>query len=128
MSTSPPKVFSTPIRSREDSSVSRIIMDDDYCPKQIMNTTDPTTNDEAILVTTTTTDGTSAIQGHNEDDDVNPFQKKKRARTSQIWNEFKETKLSDGFKKAQCIHCKSYLSIIASRSTTHFGRHLKEKH
>ena len=50
--------------------------------------------------------------------------RKKRKKSSFVWLEFKEVSLSDGSKKVKCVHCKRKLVITASKSTTHFKRHL----
>ncbi|XP_031274167.1 uncharacterized protein LOC116132638 [Pistacia vera] len=61
----------------------------------------------------------------NEDANDNLFQRRKRAKTSTVWAEYKEVVLPNGEKKAECIHCKYKLQIHASGSTTHLGRHLQ---
>ncbi|XP_039143918.1 zinc finger BED domain-containing protein RICESLEEPER 2-like [Dioscorea cayenensis subsp. rotundata] len=62
-----------------------------------------------------------------EDNEVeeNPFAAKKRKKTSKVWDEFKEVTLSDGTKKAECIHCRHQLGLLNSGTTTQFIRHLK---
>ena len=42
----------------------------------------------------------------------NPFEQKKRKRTSMIWNDFNEIILPSGTKKVQCIHCLKDLPIV----------------
>ena len=39
-----------------------------------------------------------------EDEDGNPFEAKKRKKTSEVWQEFKVVTLKDGVTKAECIH------------------------
>ncbi|XP_031264008.1 zinc finger BED domain-containing protein RICESLEEPER 2-like [Pistacia vera] len=51
--------------------------------------------------------------------------RKKRAKTSAVWSEFREVVLSRGTKKAECIHYKTKLKMTAIGSTTQFNRHLK---
>ncbi|GKA01861.1 zinc finger BED domain-containing protein RICESLEEPER 2-like protein, partial [Tanacetum coccineum] len=60
-----------------------------------------------------------------EEEESSHFESKKRKTTSKVWDEFTKIKLPDGRQKAECHHCKSRLSVLASGSTTHFGRHLK---
>ena len=48
----------------------------------------------------------------------NPFEQKKRKRTSVIWNDFNEIILSDGAKKVQCIHCLKRLAYSNNGATT----------
>ena len=48
----------------------------------------------------------------------NPFEQKKRKRTSMIWNDFNEIILSDGAKKVQCIHCLKRLAYSNNGATT----------
>ncbi|XP_031276144.1 zinc finger BED domain-containing protein RICESLEEPER 2-like [Pistacia vera] len=64
----------------------------------------------------------------NEEDieatDVNPFVRKKRAKTSVVWKDFTEINVSSG-PKAECIHCKKRLAMTSTRSTTHLSRNLK---
>ena len=64
--------------------------------------------------------------GTPEEEEIveNPFEKKKRKRTSKVWDEFKEVVLPDGSKKAECVHCKSILSLNKTGATTQFTRHL----
>ncbi|XP_057791041.1 zinc finger BED domain-containing protein RICESLEEPER 2-like [Salvia miltiorrhiza] len=54
------------------------------------------------------------------EDDLH-FQPKKRQKTSKVWLEFN---VIDAVNKAECKHCKSRLSILKSKSTTHLSRHL----
>lgn len=46
--------------------------------------------------------------------------KKRKRRTSVVWNEFEEIK---GTNKVKCIHCKAQLQISGG-TTSHFRRHL----
>ncbi|KAF3975055.1 hypothetical protein CMV_001660 [Castanea mollissima] len=55
----------------------------------------------------------------------NPFEQKKRKRTSVIWNDFNEIILPDGTKKVQCIHCLKRLAFSNNGATTQYHRHLK---
>ena len=64
-------------------------------------------------------------QEAEEDEDGNPFEAKKRKKTSKVWQEFKVVTLKDGVTKAECIHCKDKLKIAKSGATTTFLRHLK---
>ncbi|PWA52468.1 zinc finger BED domain-containing protein RICESLEEPER 2 [Artemisia annua] len=61
-----------------------------------------------------------------QEEESSHFKCKKRKQTSPVWLEFKKIKLPDGTEKAECHHCKSKLSVLASGSTTHLGRHLKD--
>ncbi|XP_075664493.1 zinc finger BED domain-containing protein RICESLEEPER 1-like [Castanea sativa] len=54
----------------------------------------------------------------------NPFEQKKRKRTSVIWNDFNEIILPDGTKKVQCIHCLKRLAF-SNNGATQYHRHLK---
>ncbi|XP_031268347.1 zinc finger BED domain-containing protein RICESLEEPER 2-like [Pistacia vera] len=73
----------------------------------------------------TTTNMEQSISS-NGDENQNPIQKQKRAKTSVAWSEFKEMVLPNGTKKAECIHCKVKLCINATGSTTQFNRHLSQ--
>ena len=55
----------------------------------------------------------------------NPFEQKKRKRTSMIWNDFNEIILPGGTKKVQCIHCLKRLAYGNNGATTQYHRHLK---
>ncbi|XP_031277065.1 zinc finger BED domain-containing protein RICESLEEPER 2-like [Pistacia vera] len=79
--------------------------------------TSSTPNESRPTTETTATDV-------NKEADVNPFARKKRAKTSVVWNDFKEVILPDNTKKTECIHCKAKLAITVSGSTTHLSRHL----
>ncbi|PWA88202.1 Zinc finger, BED-type [Artemisia annua] len=61
----------------------------------------------------------------DEEEESSHFERKKRKYTFKVWLEFNKIKLPDGSEKAECRHCKSKLYVLASGSTTHFGRHLK---
>lgn len=65
------------------------------------------------------------VEDSDVNNDVDHFEKKKRAKTSSVWLEFKE-EMIDGKKKARCVHCKDILTVSVSGSTTHFQRHLKK--
>ncbi|WOK96158.1 zinc finger BED domain-containing protein RICESLEEPER 2-like [Canna indica] len=65
------------------------------------------------------------VEDSDVNNDVDHFEKKKRAKTSFVWLEFKE-EMIDGKKKAQCVHCKDILTVSVSGSTTHFQRYLKK--
>ncbi|GJS67051.1 zinc finger BED domain-containing protein RICESLEEPER 2-like protein isoform X1 [Tanacetum coccineum] len=85
-----------------------------------------TPNDNPILEDneinrTTNNNGTM----EEEEEESSHFESKKRKTTSKVWNEFTKITLPDGRQKAECHHCKSKLSILASGSTTHLGMHLK---
>ncbi|XP_031266691.1 zinc finger BED domain-containing protein RICESLEEPER 2-like [Pistacia vera] len=70
-------------------------------------------------------DGVNASTPRTNEEQVNHFQRKKRPKTSAVWNEFKEVVLPDGSTKGECIHCKAKLAITETKSTTQFARHLK---
>ena len=55
----------------------------------------------------------------------NPFEQKKRKRTSMIWNDFNEIILPSGTKKVQCIHCLKRLAYSNNGATTQYHRQLK---
>ncbi|XP_050278147.1 zinc finger BED domain-containing protein RICESLEEPER 1-like [Quercus robur] len=54
----------------------------------------------------------------------NPFEQKKRKKTSMIWNDFNEIILPDKTKKVQCIHCLKRLAY-SNNGATQYHRHLK---
>ena len=54
----------------------------------------------------------------------NPFQHFKRPRRSKVWDDFLEPEMIKGKWKVRCKYCKSPLSILATKSTTHLNRHL----
>lgn len=53
------------------------------------------------------------------------FQRKKRKKTSKVWEEFVQIELPNGVKKLQCVHCKMKLFVQKTGVTTHMDRHLK---
>nr|GEV95439.1 putative zinc finger, BED-type [Tanacetum cinerariifolium] len=71
------------------------------------------------------TTNNSGNMEEEQDEESSHFKSKKRKTTTKVWDEFKKIKLHDGCEKVECHHCKNRLSIPASESTTHFGRHLK---
>ncbi|KAG6513148.1 hypothetical protein ZIOFF_023456 [Zingiber officinale] len=60
---------------------------------------------------------------NNEDEENNPYCRKKRKHTSPVWIDFKQITLPDGKMKAECIHCKHRLSITTSGCTSSLNRH-----
>ncbi|KAG5540966.1 hypothetical protein RHGRI_021004 [Rhododendron griersonianum] len=60
---------------------------------------------------------------HEEEN--NPFEKKGRKKTSEVWKDFEEVSLPDGTKKYQCKSCKAKFTIHASGVTTHLNRHMR---
>ncbi|XP_057811535.1 zinc finger BED domain-containing protein RICESLEEPER 2-like [Salvia miltiorrhiza] len=60
------------------------------------------------------------IREKNQD---NPYMTKKRKRTSKVWDDFKEITDVKGNVKAECIHCKTRLSVNKTGCTTHLARH-----
>ena len=54
----------------------------------------------------------------------NPFQHFKRPRRSKVWDDCLEPEMIKGKWKVRCKYCKSPLSILANKSTTHLNRHL----
>ena len=54
----------------------------------------------------------------------NPFQDFKRPKRSKVWDDFLEHKMIKVKWKVRCKYCKSPLSILASKRTTHLNRHL----
>ncbi|GJT61665.1 zinc finger BED domain-containing protein RICESLEEPER 2-like protein [Tanacetum coccineum] len=80
----------------------------------------PTLEDNEI---NRTTNNSGTVE--EEEEESSHFESKKRKTTSKVWNEFTKITLPDGRQKAECHHCKSKLSVLASGSTTHLGRHLK---
>ena len=51
----------------------------------------------------------------------NPFQHFKRPRRSKVWDDFHEPEMIKGKWKVRCKYCKSPLSILATKSTTHLN-------
>ncbi|OMO77392.1 putative Zinc finger, BED-type [Corchorus olitorius] len=50
---------------------------------------------------------------------------KKRAKTSNVWSEFKDVGLSNGVEVGEGVHCKKQLKKNKSKSTSQFKRHLE---
>ena len=59
-----------------------------------------------------------SIKNNDAKLEENPFQQKKRKRTSVIWNDFNEIILLDGTKKVQYIHCLKRLAYNNNGATT----------
>lgn len=51
--------------------------------------------------------------------------RKRKKKTSKVWEEFEEVMLKDGTKKLDCKYCHSKLSISKDGSTSHLIRHMK---
>jgi hypothetical protein len=55
----------------------------------------------------------------------NPFHNSKRPRRSKVWDEFFEPEMIKNQWKVKCKYCKTPLSLLKSKSTTHMHRHLE---
>ncbi|KAH7837700.1 hypothetical protein Vadar_016884 [Vaccinium darrowii] len=58
-----------------------------------------------------------------DEEEPNPFEKKARKCTSEVWNDFDEVTFQDGSKKSQCKFYKQKFAIQASGCTTQLRRH-----
>ncbi|KAL2935383.1 Zinc finger BED domain-containing protein RICESLEEPER 3 [Bienertia sinuspersici] len=105
MSSSAPGTSSTPIgvsRVEELNDVDEVELDDDNA------------GDNAN------------VEGNEPPKEVeveNPFQTSKRPRRSKVWDDYLEPELIKGKWKVRCKYCNSPLSLLASKSTSHLGRH-----
>ncbi|KAL2936810.1 Zinc finger BED domain-containing protein RICESLEEPER 4 [Bienertia sinuspersici] len=105
MSSSAPGTSSTPIgvsRVEELNNVDEVELDDDNA------------GDNAN------------VEGNEPPKEVeveNPFQTSKRPRRSKVWDDYLEPELIKGKWKVRCKYCNSPLSLLASKSTSHLGRH-----
>ena len=77
------------------------------------STTNTTANKDMVKKPVDTNENTVV-----EESSENSYEKKKRNRTSKVWDEFKEITLSDGIKKVECIYCKLRLAFNKSGPTT----------
>ncbi|KAK9071832.1 hypothetical protein SSX86_008261 [Deinandra increscens subsp. villosa] len=50
--------------------------------------------------------------------------KRKRKKSSAVWNDIIEVTLPDGTEKVQCIHCKEHLAVSTGKPTTSWSRHM----
>ncbi|KAL8510055.1 hypothetical protein ACS0TY_017036 [Phlomoides rotata] len=62
--------------------------------------------------------------GEEQGGDPTLFERKKRTRTSIVWDNMKIVKLKNGTEKVQCNHCKEYFIKSASGATSQHKRHL----
>lgn len=62
--------------------------------------------------------------GNVEPEVESPFHASKRTKRSKVWDDFKDPELINGKWKRRCKHCNSPLAVTASKSTSHFNRHL----
>ncbi|KAL4566642.1 hypothetical protein LXL04_030762 [Taraxacum kok-saghyz] len=85
---------------------------------------DPVTSPEGSSATNPQQHNTSTAEEHEEEGSSH-FQRKKRAKTSAVWDDFKEVTMPDKTIKLECVRCKSKLALLASKSTSHLKRHLK---
>ncbi|GER49931.1 1-deoxy-D-xylulose-5-phosphate synthase [Striga asiatica] len=53
-----------------------------------------------------------------------PFEKKKRGKTSTVWDNMEVVTLENGTKKVKCLHCKSLFAKSGIGTTTQYKRHL----
>ncbi|XP_050902505.1 zinc finger BED domain-containing protein RICESLEEPER 2-like [Lathyrus oleraceus] len=81
------------------------------------------TNEEPL--TNESTPANEVVNEENVESSDIVIQKSKRKKTSLVWDHFKKVELKNG-KKWQCIHCKNNYSVVASGSTSHLMRHLKQ--
>ncbi|OMO51644.1 putative Zinc finger, BED-type [Corchorus olitorius] len=104
LSSSTPDVSSTPQQPEIGSSTSRAANQD-----QATRETN-SANKEADMIDLDDEEGGNA---------------KKRAKTSNVWSEFKDVSLSNGVEVGECVHCKKQLKKNKSKSTSQFKRHLE---
>ncbi|CAN1812873.1 Zinc finger BED domain-containing protein RICESLEEPER 3 [Linum perenne] len=60
----------------------------------------------------------------NEEAAQNPYEPRKRKKSSPVWVNFKEVMVGTE-KKWECIHCKVKFKRVPSGTTTHLGRHIE---
>ena len=61
---------------------------------------------------------------NKDQNDENCVIKRKRQKTSTVWNDFVETEISEGVTKAICKYCKSHFSYSGKgASTSHMRRY-----
>ncbi|OMP08157.1 putative Zinc finger, BED-type [Corchorus olitorius] len=104
MSSSTPDVSSTPQQPEIGSSTSRAANQDQATRETY------SANKEADMIDLDDEEGGNA---------------KKRAKTSNVWSEFKDVSLSNGVEVGECVHCKKQLKKNKSKSTSQFKRHLE---
>ncbi|CAL1388034.1 unnamed protein product [Linum trigynum] len=68
---------------------------------------------------------TTEAQASEQNDPENPYEKAKRAKTSEVWNHFQVLQTESGAKKMnQCRYCKKGYPPYSSGATTTMARHL----
>ena len=60
-----------------------------------------------------------------DDEDENPFEKKKRNKATKVWNDFKEVTLLDGSLKVEYIYRKHCLGMMNSGAILDILRHTR---
>ncbi|KAL4364154.1 hypothetical protein GQ457_04G009370 [Hibiscus cannabinus] len=88
-------------------------------------------NPEDIVITAADdVEVVAAVEGGAEQVDVAnneeqaPFTKRKRKKTSGVWEHFRLVKLSDGTEMSECIHCGEKIKKLKDGTTTPLHRHI----
>ncbi|KAK8669172.1 hypothetical protein V6N13_106609 [Hibiscus sabdariffa] len=87
-------------------------------------------NPKDIVITTDDVEVVAAVSGGAEQVDVAnneeqaPFTKRKRKKTSGVWEHFHLVKLSDGTEVFECIHCGEKIKKLKDGTTTLLHRHI----
>ncbi|XP_042757493.1 zinc finger BED domain-containing protein RICESLEEPER 2-like [Lactuca sativa] len=97
-------------------------MEDTPCPDVIVITAD----DGDVDIAATMDDlagGTAQANAANNEEQI-PFTKRKRKKTSEVWEHFRDIKLEDGTEMCECIHCKEKIKKLKEGTTTPLLRHV----
>ena len=68
-------------------------------------------------------DGEENVDLEENGENDTAFQRKRRKKSSSVWEDFQVVTDSNDAKWAQCIHCKTKMKMQKSSSTTAYGRH-----
>ncbi|KAJ9560909.1 hypothetical protein OSB04_006069 [Centaurea solstitialis] len=105
----------------QQSSTSVGIMKGDFP----INVDEGSHEDEAIEVNEEPCEPPLNTTSKEAETTTNPFHNPKRPRRSKEWDEFLEPEMIKAQWKVRCKYCKTPLSLLKSKSTTHMHRHLE---
>jgi hypothetical protein len=106
------------VNNLEPVEVEEYENEDSFGISNDVNATDPEKIGDPVV-------DSAANEVVNQEDPLDAYQKKKRAKTSKVWKDCIEVKIN-GVDKHQCNWCKKTFTISKSSCTSTLGRHLRK--
>ncbi|KAK8553947.1 hypothetical protein V6N12_030926 [Hibiscus sabdariffa] len=91
--------------------------------ENIKNPEDIVITADDVEVVAAVGDGVEQVDATNNEEQA-PFTKRKRKKTSGVWEHFRLVKLSDETEVSECIHCGEKIKKLKDGTTTPLHRHI----